>query len=157
MARELLRINQYLEQRVEEKIREARRNLNTLRVSQEILEELPVAVIGIGEEGIIIIANQMAYQLFSVGGTRPLLGVAANGIIPAEMLIRISSEESHKLKNKSPSITSELEVNYWYSSMRKHLLSDGIVLVVDPDLYEKQAFILKIDPFRDETKDACHI
>ena len=67
-------INHELEQRVENKTREVMRNLDVLRVSQEILEHLPVAVVGISDDGMIAIANQMAHQLFSSGSTRPLLG-----------------------------------------------------------------------------------
>ncbi len=89
--RNLLLINQELEQRVEEKTREAMRNLDVLRVSQDILERLPVAVIGIGEEGMIAVANQMARQMFGACGSQPLLGEAANEALPAELLSCISS------------------------------------------------------------------
>ena len=69
---ELLRINRGLEQRVEEKTREVMRNLNILQISQEVLERLPVAVIGIGDDGIIAIANRSAHRLLSANGTRPI-------------------------------------------------------------------------------------
>ncbi|MBI5659279.1 MAG: response regulator [Nitrosomonadales bacterium] len=84
----LLLINQELEQRVEEKTREALRNLNVLQVSQDILERLPVAVVGIGEDGVIAVANQAAQQLFGAGG---LLGEVANEVLPEELLSCIAS------------------------------------------------------------------
>lgn len=60
---ELARINQDLAHSVEEKTREIMRNLNVLQVSQEILENLPIAVVGIGSDGIIAVANQQAHSL----------------------------------------------------------------------------------------------
>ena len=89
---ELTRINHELEQRVEEKTREVLRNLNVLQVSQEILERLPVAVIGVGDDGIIAIANRSALRLFSKDGTRPLLGEAARDVVPPELLDCARSE-----------------------------------------------------------------
>jgi len=97
----LQRANQELGKRVEEKTREVMLNLNVLQVSQEVLEHLPMAVIGIGEDGMIAVANRMAHQLFGTDG-RALLGEAADGVIPAKLLNCISSgmcprEESEKL------------------------------------------------------------
>jgi FixJ family two-component response regulator len=83
---ELLSINQELEQRVEIKTRELVRNLNVLRVSQEILEHLPVAVIGIGDDGWIAIANRTAHRVFSAGGTRSLVGELARDVLPEELM-----------------------------------------------------------------------
>ncbi len=83
---ELQFINQGLKQQVRHKTHEALRDLGILQVSQEILEYLPVAVLGIGEDGMIVIANQMAHQLFGAEGAQPLLGELVSEAVPAELL-----------------------------------------------------------------------
>ena len=99
-TRNCTRINHELEQRVEEKTREVMRNLNILQVSQEVLERLPVAVIGIGDDGIIAIANRSAHRLFSKDGTRPLLGEVASDVIPAELLSCVLGKRTRQGRGK---------------------------------------------------------
>lgn len=134
---ELLRINRELEQRVEDKTREALFNLDVLLASQEVLEHLPVAVIGIAEDGLVVIANKVAHQLFSAGGTRPLIGEAAKTVIPAELLncdfIRCSKQEGNK-----PCLADGRKINCWSSVISELAPSKGSVLVVDPELFAKQ-------------------
>lgn len=86
MRRENNRLRHELEELVEEKTLELTRNLETLRVSQEILESLPVAVIGIDNDGYIALANSMAHHLLGQGGERPLLGELARETIPDQLL-----------------------------------------------------------------------
>jgi len=74
-----------LEKRADDKSMEALRNLNILQVSQEILERLPVGVVGVGEDGLIAVANNMANQLFAPGGS-PLQGSIAAECLPGELL-----------------------------------------------------------------------
>ena len=132
---ELLQINHELEQRVEEKTREVLRNLNILQVSQEVLENLPVAVIGIGDDGMIAIANRSAHRLFVADKIRPLLGEDAVEIIPAELLRCVSSEDSAKFKGKLPfHLTDGRQVNCWCYPMGEISSSKGVVIVIDADL-----------------------
>lgn len=77
----LASLNVDLVQRVELKTREAGLNLHILRVAQEVLDHLPLAVIGIGEEGLIAVANQRAQTWF---GAFP--GDEAASCIPPELL-----------------------------------------------------------------------
>ena len=134
---ELLRINRELEQRVEEKTREALLNLDVLRVSQEILEHLPLAVIGIGEDGMVAVANKAAQQLFGAGGTQPLLGEAANRVIPAELL-RCAFIACPNQGGNNSCFADGKAVNCWSGVMGEFSHSRGKVLVVDPDSYAKQ-------------------
>ena len=129
---ELLHINQGLEQRVEGDTLEIMQNLNLLMVSQEILECLPVAVIGIGDDGMIAVANQMAHQLFGAGGTRMLLGEAANEAIPAELMSCISAGEYTKQEGRKLRLTDGLELNCWCNPMGELSTSKGAVLVCTP-------------------------
>lgn len=123
----LQRANQGLEERVEKKSREAMRNLDVLQVSQEVLEHLPVAVIGIGEDGMIAIANRMAHRLFGTDG-RALLGEAANEIIPAELLSGIAGAEHSQQENKKLCLADGREFNCWCNAMGESSLSKGVIL-----------------------------
>ena len=80
---ELSEINRDLEGRVAEKTEEIRRNINILQISQEILEYLPTAVIGVDDDGLIVIANRQADALFAADGGGPLLGCEARERLPA--------------------------------------------------------------------------
>ena len=77
---ELSNINRDLERRVAEKTKEIRHNINVLQVSQEVLEHLPAAVIGVDEDGLIVMANQQANALFDADGS--LLGCEARERLP---------------------------------------------------------------------------
>lgn len=81
---ELSDTNQDLERRVEEKTREIMHNLRALRISQDVLEHLPTAVLGIGEDGCIALANHMATRLL-VGEHGFLVGQLAEQVIPTEL------------------------------------------------------------------------
>jgi FixJ family two-component response regulator len=81
---ELSSINRELEQRVEQKTRQALLNLRALQVSQEILENLPVAVLGVDSEGCIAVANRAAHAL--LGECDELLvGRALAQVLPPEL------------------------------------------------------------------------
>jgi FixJ family two-component response regulator len=131
---ELQQINRELEQRVEEKTGEVMRNLNILQVSQEVLEHLPVAVIGIGDDGVIAIANRNAHSLLAVDGTRPLLGEFANDVIPVELRDCIYGDTPRKHEEQ---ITFHLadgkQANCWCCPMGEISSSKGMVLVIVPN------------------------
>ncbi|MBU1426649.1 MAG: response regulator [Gammaproteobacteria bacterium] len=131
---ELQQINRELEQRVEEKTDEVMRNLNILQVSQEVLEHLPVAVIGIGDDGVIAIANRNAHRLLTGDGTRPLLGEMASDVIPAELLNCISDQNIPRPECKHKCILGDGKpANCWCSPMGEISSSKGVVLVIDAD------------------------
>lgn len=125
---ELQRANLELEQRVELKTREVVRNLSVLRVSQEILEHLPVAVIGIGDDGLIVVANQSAHRLFSASNT--LLGASARGVVPEDIL-NWSLSELHGRNGPAKSyLINGREVGCWVCQMGAFSHSSGVLLVM---------------------------
>ena len=130
----LRKINQELEQRVELKTREIVRNLNVLQVSQEILESLPVAVIGIGDDGLIAVANQMAKRLFSRDGLGALLGEFADAVIPADLLGWVLSEKHVKDEGARTYLVGKRELRCWRRSMGEFSGSNGTLLVIDTGL-----------------------
>lgn len=78
---ELSALNKSLEQRVEDKTRELRLNIHALQVSQAVLEELPLAVLGVGPDGMIAVANRVAHELFS-GSHDYLVGQLLADVLP---------------------------------------------------------------------------
>ena len=128
----LRRANLELEERVKEKTGEIVRNLNVLQVSQEVLESLPVAVVGIGEDGIIAVANQTAHQLFGADG-RALLGEAVSEVIPPEFLDDIPSGEPPEQEGKKLSLADGRRFCCWRSSTGALSRSKGMILTCMPD------------------------
>jgi len=128
---ELLRINRVLEQRVEEKTHEAMLKLDALLVSQEILEHLPVAIIGVGEDGLIAVANNMARQIFDAEGNQPFLGEAATDVLPPKILNFVPTEEFEPMVKKLR-LANGQEINFWSINVVKLSQSKGKVFVIDP-------------------------
>jgi len=84
LTTELQQHNIDLERRVEEKTRELTLNLHALTVAHDVLEQFPLAVLGIDDSGMIAIANRMAHQIAGapVGA---LLGAMADTALPAAL------------------------------------------------------------------------
>ncbi len=128
---ELRAINQELEQRVESKAGEVVRNLNVLRISQEILEHLPVAVIGIGEDGWIAIANRAAHKVFSAGGMKALIGEAACDVLPADLLNWALSGMHQEHEDAKPFFVDGRGVACRCRSMGEFSKSTGVLLIIE--------------------------
>ena len=78
---ELSTLNQELEKRVEVKTHEVILNMRAAQISQEVLENLPIAVLGIGDDGIIAVANQLAHRLLGDEGEY-LVGRPSGEVLP---------------------------------------------------------------------------
>ncbi|WAR46363.1 EAL domain-containing protein [Methylomonas rapida] len=83
--RELQNINRDLQRRVAENTEDLGHNITVLQVSQEVLENLPIAVIGIDEDGLIVLANRQAESLFVGGDGESLLGYDMHARLPAAL------------------------------------------------------------------------
>lgn len=79
--RELARFNQELERRVEEKTRHLEIHAASLKVSQEMLDNLPVAVLGVDMGGAIVYANARAGEVFTTHRAG-LLGMELIHVLP---------------------------------------------------------------------------
>lgn len=130
---QLQSINENLEQRVEQKARQIAHNLTVLQVSQEMLEVLPFAAVGIDRHGMVVIANQMARLFFSGGdiGTS-LLGESVASICP-ELLSWISSGLHQRNEGPSHFSIAGRPVRCWCRSLGEFSRSQGTLLVIDPD------------------------
>ena len=127
---ELRSINQELEQRVERKTREVVHNLEVLRVSQEMLEVMPLAAIGIDHDGMIVIANQMAHRLILADGAG-LIGEAAGTIIPEVLLAWVMSEPHQRDEAARSFDLAGSDVRCWCRSLGEFSRSRGTLLVLD--------------------------
>lgn len=131
---DLRRINRELEQRVELKAGEVVRNLNVLRISQEILEHLPVAIIGIGEDGWIAIANLAAHRLFPAESARALVGEAASDVLPPDLLGWALSGTHREGGGAKPFLLGAREVACKCRSMGEFSRSSGVLLIIETDM-----------------------
>ena len=131
---ELTRINHELEQRVEEKTREVMRNLNVLQVSQEVLERLPVAVIGVGDDGIIAIANRSALRLLSKTGPGPCWARRPATSFRLNCWTAFAANANRKLERKlTYPLADGRQAKCWCCPMGESSQSKGVVLVIDAD------------------------
>ncbi|BBE51389.1 Hydrogenase transcriptional regulatory protein hupR1 [Ferriphaselus amnicola] len=128
----LKQINLELEQRVERKAREIVHNLAALQVSQEMLEVMPVAALGIDNTGMIVAANQMARLLFAKNiETSSLLGEMAATIIPESLLSWASSRLHLRDEEARTFDIAGNDARCWCRSMGEFSRSNGVLLVID--------------------------
>lgn len=128
---ELSAINHNLELRVEEKTREAIQNLNVLRISQEILEFLPLAVVGIGQDGMLAFANRLAHSLFGFDPPRTIIGEMAADVLPAELMDALGKKGGPVTHKKVCRLGDGMELQYWCHVMGESSESRGIVAVIE--------------------------
>lgn len=132
---ELFRLNQNLEQQVMQKTLEIVHNINRLEIYQEILEHLPVAIIGIDEHNRIVVSNRLADELFSSRHGSRLPGLQANESLP-ETLWRVLQQTSSASATEFNGSTLHLEngnvMQIWISPMGDFSRSKGTILVLSP-------------------------
>lgn len=85
---ELLRLNEGLENTVSERTR-------SLLLSQSILAKLPIAVLGISEEGIVVLTNDAVGMVFPEL-KNVLLGVDMREILPEPMVQEVENVLNHR-------------------------------------------------------------
>ena len=78
--------NQGLEQRVEETSLESAQQVTVLNVAHEVLDALPLGVLGVGDEGLVAVANRVAVGVLETLSPLPLVGAFASARLPREML-----------------------------------------------------------------------
>ncbi len=129
---ELNEAKRQLERRVVEKTIEVKRSRGMLEVSQEVMESLPVAVLGVDQEGMIAAANHLADRVFAAAAAGPLAGVLAAERLPAvltDSIVRV-------LQGNGPAHGTwregGRETEYWCHAMGLASLSRGATLVVAP-------------------------
>ena len=74
-----------LQQNVREKSLTLEINLHTLQVAQEILDKLPIAVLGIGDDDVIAVANEKAHRMFE-SSPGALIGQSTKTVMDASLI-----------------------------------------------------------------------
>lgn len=123
---ELSDINRELELRVEQRTRLAVQSLGSLRVAQEVLEHLPLAVIGVDTEGVVVVANGSARTL-----TDLILGEPARDQLPSEVLAWLETGDATAGEQGTIQLNGRCW-NIWRHGMGRTSSSQGQVVVLAP-------------------------
>lgn len=89
LSRELSLANEQLRGLLAENQRQLQRDQTVLGIVQEILQLVPLPIIGLDDEGMIVCANQEADSL--LGAEVPLIGSFADEVLPMELLQVLSA------------------------------------------------------------------
>ena len=129
---ELIIANKALEKHVERKSRYAEMNMVSLQVSQDILENLPMGVVGIGDDGIVALANLKAHE-FMRPDSGSLIGMPCELVFP-EKLNSIYQEMHSKVEVKVANFELRKNSNYdlTFSRIGGNSQAKGVLLMIVP-------------------------
>ena len=122
--------NLELETRVQQKTGEIMRGLNLLHISREILEYLPVGIVGADESGLIVVVNREAERIFRDDGRGALIGSLVSERLPAAVAGRIGGSEPTPPGEENLQLEGGRNLRVWYHRMGEECNSQGIVMVV---------------------------
>jgi response regulator RpfG family c-di-GMP phosphodiesterase len=131
---ELIMLNQNLEQKVADKTREIGHGINLLQISQEILEHLPIGIIGIDEQNMIVASNRCSDALFCQSPAC-LLGLKADDILPEALLQLLQTVSSGGLVQFDAGVVALNEgvsMHVLMIKMGNTSRSKGIIMVLSP-------------------------
>ena len=126
---ELVRANAKLSNSVKTEARNAQLNLRSLQVSQDILQNLPIGIIGFDEDLTIVFANVESHNLFS-DFKDGLLGKKANKVIPFDD--ERGSENVSRMYHEIIKADCLIKVNVLLCKYRVLNNTDGYVAVIIP-------------------------
>jgi response regulator RpfG family c-di-GMP phosphodiesterase len=128
-------LNLNLEQQVADKTREIVHNVNLLQISQEILEHLPVAILGIDDQDMIAALNRRADALFCRYPGECLLGSLASECLP-ELLLQMLQNTipggNVKFDGSLVRLAEDVTMYVWISPMGEASRSKGTIVVLLP-------------------------
>jgi len=127
-------LNLNLERQVADKGREIVHNINLLKISQEILEHLPVAIIGIDDQDMIAASNRQADALFRRYPGECLLGLLASDCLPPILLQKLQNtiSTSEAFDGGLVQLADGVAMQIWLSSMGEASCSKGTIVVLLP-------------------------
>jgi len=121
--------NKNLELIVEEKTRSLQINLRMLQVSQDILEQIPIGIIGVDSRGCIVLSNKKANKYFEKH-VKIILGKQIEDLFPEELIDLINNPKITKY------IAPVLEISK--RALQVHILplvppaqSQGTILIIE--------------------------
>jgi YesN/AraC family two-component response regulator len=126
---QLEEFNRQLEQKVAERTQELQQHNRILNLSQEILEQVPVGVVGMGQDGVVVLMNSQARQHFFPG-----IGCEVETVLPPDL----ASACRNLVQTGQTSVSLPFEhFGYPYHARLSTLRSDeggfgGVMLVLQP-------------------------
>jgi len=120
--------NVELKKIVEDKSRSLSINMQVLQISQDILEQLPHAVLGIDDDGMVVIANQKANEYLSNNGMS-LVGAILEDIFPESMLQSILSKEENRFV-KEIDIGKKAKFDICWAKLKPPAQAKGKIIVL---------------------------
>lgn len=103
-------------------------NFKLLQVSQELLENLPVGVVGVGDDTVIALANKKAHELFSAS-TSGLVGAPCREVLPLALhdfyTTKMNDEVVAEWEGDIPGVG---EMRVILSRMGQSSMSSGVVM-----------------------------
>ncbi|MDO9422676.1 MAG: response regulator [Methylobacter sp.] len=132
---ELSMLNQNLEQKVADKTREIIHSINLLQISQEILEHLPIGIIGIDVQNMIVVSNRCAEALFDQPPGTCLLGLMAGDVLPEALLQLLQDTYSGnftQLDGGIVTLNKGVSMQVLISTMGDVSQSKGIIIILSP-------------------------
>lgn len=132
---ELFILNQNLEQKVVDKSHEIIHSINLLQISQEILEHLPIGIIGIDEQDMIVISNKRAEEIFGQPPGACLLGLMAGDALPDELLQllqKVYPGDLVQFDGEIVTLNEGVSIRVLINTMGDISQSKGIIIVLSP-------------------------
>ncbi|HEY8035189.1 MAG TPA: response regulator [Methylobacter sp.] len=130
---ELSILNQNLEQKVADKTREIVHSINLLQISQEILEHLPIGIIGIDEQHMIVVANRRAEEIFCQPPCTCLFGLMAGDVLPEvllQLLQTVYPDDVVQIDGGIVTLNEDISMHVLISSMGDISQSKGIIIIL---------------------------
>lgn len=121
---ELSKMNVDLEYRVEERTSEVLTNLKVLEVKQEILDLLPIGVLGFAHDGMLTTANQVGAELLN---ETAMIGSFAEEFLPIELQSFIKSNDP-----EMDLLLNERHINVRKTTLGKHSEGCGFIVLLIP-------------------------
>lgn len=128
-------LNQNLEQKVVDKTREIVHSINLLQISQEILEHLPIGIIGIDEQNMIVASNRCAEEIFCQPPGTCLLGLMAGDVLPEvllQLLQNLYPSDLVQLDGGIITLNEGVSVHVLIDTMGDISQSKGTIIVLSP-------------------------
>lgn len=128
-------LNQNLEQKVADKTREIVHSINLLQISQEILEHLPIGIIGIDEQNMIVASNRRAETIFGQPPGTCLLGLMAGDVLPdalLQLLQKVYHGDLVQLDGGIVTLNESVSMHVLISAMGDISQSKGVIMVLSP-------------------------
>ena len=129
---ELKTSNQELAELSERMSRYANINLHALQISQEVLEYLPIGIVGVGDDGVVALANSMAQKILN-----PASGAMVG--LPVDMVVPVEAHQCYKtFISDGHDISGHVEVEHYglvkviVNKIGKGSQAKGTVIILVP-------------------------